>query len=138
MATTDKKITVHCCDDCGCEVDFDTGYCSACDSSPAITTALVEDDECRPASHVAPDEASEESQARYTLVREDSTGNYYVQETDDTGALCGLMDADGEDVRSSLGNTVWSVIRDLGPVGDDSDAFHAAVATCQELEPTPV
>jgi hypothetical protein len=49
---TTKKVTVHCCDDCGCEVDFDNGYCAACDAFPAISTVLVDDDDRRPQSQI--------------------------------------------------------------------------------------
>jgi hypothetical protein len=52
--TRSNLVTVHCCDDCGCEVDYDTGYCAACDGYPSITTTLTEEDERRPASHCAP------------------------------------------------------------------------------------
>jgi hypothetical protein len=45
------KQTVHCCNDCGCEVDYDTGYCGACDAFPEITSVLVEEDDRRPESH---------------------------------------------------------------------------------------
>jgi predicted ATP-dependent serine protease len=51
--TRSNLVTVHCCDDCGCEVDYDTGYCAACDSYPPITTVLSQTDEDRPASHCA-------------------------------------------------------------------------------------
>jgi predicted ATP-dependent serine protease len=51
MTNNSNKQTVHFCDDCGCEVDFDTGYCAACDSFPSITTSLVDSDERRPESH---------------------------------------------------------------------------------------
>ena len=50
--TRSNLVTVHCCDDCGCEVDYDTGYCAACDSYPSITTVLSQTDERRPASHI--------------------------------------------------------------------------------------
>jgi len=49
------KVTVKCCDVCGCEVDFDTGFCAVCDCYPAVTTFLVDADERRPDSHVSPE-----------------------------------------------------------------------------------
>jgi len=80
---------------------------------------------------------NEETKARYALVRTDG-GDFYVQETDNDGALVALCDSDGETVveangSSRIGNVEWTLIRDLGPVTEDG--FFDAVAACPELLP---
>jgi hypothetical protein len=69
---------------------------------------------------------------KLALVKICGTEDFYVQDDTDGDAVK-LLDADGE--VANLGNCTWEYVRDLG-VQNDSDDFHAAVATCPELTPS--